>query len=174
MTRTQLWLRPAGPGDERLLAALLAGLSPRSAFHRFMAGLGAPKPGLVRALLRSDEDRGAWLAVERTPAGTDRAVGHACWSVDVHGIADIGIVVADDAQGCGTGGALFDAAARSAAEAGATALHLDVHPENRRVVTILRRRLGGYALAWDQGLLTVDVPLVAALRAPVRPSVAVA
>ena len=167
MSRTQPWLRPAGPGDERLLAALLAGLSPASAFNRFMAGLGGPKPGLVRALLREDEDRGAWLALERTPAGTERAVGHACWSVDAGGIADLGVVVADDAQGRGTGSALFEAAARAAAGAGAVGVHLDVHPDNRRVVAILRARLGARAMAWDQGLLTVDVPLSAAVRAPV-------
>ena len=53
MTRTQLVLRPATAQDEQLLAALLAGLSPASAFHRFMAGLGTPKPSFVRALLRS-------------------------------------------------------------------------------------------------------------------------
>ena len=38
---------------------------------------------------------------------------------------------------------------------------------NRRVVAILRRRFGGRALTWDQGLLTADVPLSAAVRAPV-------
>jgi hypothetical protein len=75
---TRAWLRPAGPDDEQLLAALLAGLS----------------------------------------------------------------------------------------SAGARAVHLDVHPENRRVAAILRGRLGGAALAWDAGLLTVDLPLAAVLRAP--------
>jgi ribosomal protein S18 acetylase RimI-like enzyme len=166
MHETQAWLRPAGRDDEPLLAALLAGLTPASAFHRFMAGLGGAKPALVRALLREEENRGAWLALERTAAGAERAVGHACWSVDPEGIADLGVVVADDAQGRGTGSALFDVAARSAAGAGAVGVHLDVHPENRRVVDILRRRFGGRSLAWDQGLLTLDVPLSAVVRAP--------
>ena len=166
MTQTQPWLRPARPGDEPLLAALLAGLSPASAFHRFMAGLGGPKPALVRALLREGPTRGAWLALERTADGAERAVGHACWSVDARGVGDIGVVVVDDAQGRGTGGALFEAAAQSAAAAGAGAVHLDVHPDNRRVATILRRRFGGRALAWDQGLLTVDLPMPAVLHAP--------
>jgi GNAT superfamily N-acetyltransferase len=164
---TQPLIRPAGTGDERLLAALLAGLSPASAFHRFMAGLGGPKPALVRALLREGKDRGAWLAIERTAAGTERAVGHACWSVDPRGVADLGVVVADDAQGRGTGSALFGAAALAAAGAGAVGIHLDVHPENRKVVAILRARFGGFALTWDQGLLTVDVPLTAVVREPV-------
>ncbi len=169
MTRTQLVLRPAGAGDEHLLSALLAGLSPASAFHRFMAGLGAPKPALVRALLRADARHGAWLAVEPDPAGGERAVGHACWSVDDAGVADLGVVVADAAQGRGVGRALFEAAGLSAAGAGATAVHLDVHPDNRRVAKILRARLGAPALIWDEGLLTVDTPLADAVRTLAAP-----
>jgi GNAT superfamily N-acetyltransferase len=165
VTRTQLVLRPADVGDEHLLAALLAGLSPASGFHRFMAGLGPPKPALVRGLLATRERRGAWLALERDDEGTERAVGHACWSVDDAGVADLGVLVADAAQGRGIGGALFEAAGRSAADAGATAVHLDVHPDNRRVARILRARLGGRALTWDEGLLTLDVPLADAVRA---------
>ena len=174
MRETQARLRPAGPDDVRLLGALLAGLSPASAFHRFMAGLGGPKPALVRALLREGENRGAWLALERTAVGTERAVGHACWSVDRDRIADLGVVVADDAQGRGTGSALFEVAARAAAGVGAVGVHLDVHPENRRVVATLRRRFGGRALSWDQGLLTLDVPLSVILGAPGHASVAAA
>ncbi len=170
MTRTQLVFRPAGPEDEQLLTDLLAGLSPASAFHRFMAGLGRPKPSLVRALLRTDERRGAWLAVERDADGVERALGHAIWSLvpgDGRGdVADLGVVVADAAQGRGIGSALFEAAARSAADAGAVGVHLDVHPDNRRVARILRARLGSGALAWDQGLLTLDAPLLAAVRGP--------
>lgn len=165
MTRTQLVLRPAAQEDEQLLTDLLAGLSPASAFHRFMAGLGRPKPSLVRALLRTGERRGAWLAVERDDAGNERAVGHAIWSVVDGDVADLGVVVADAAQGRGVGRALFEAAARSAADAGATAVHLDVHPDNRRVADIVRARLGARALAWDEGLLTLDAPLLDAVRA---------
>ncbi len=171
MTRTQLALRPATAEDEQLLTDLLAGLSPASAFHRFMAGLGRPKPSLVRALLRTGERRGAWLAVERDADGGERAVGHAIWSLvpgDQGDVADLGVVVADDAQGRGIGSALFEAAARSAADAGAVGVHLDVHPDNRRVARILRARLGSGALAWDQGLLTLDAPLFAAVRGSAR------
>ncbi len=96
--------------------------------------------------------------------GSERALGHACWSVDSRGVADLGVVVADEAQGQGLGRTLFEAAARTAAAAGATAVHLDVHPDNRRVARILRARLGAGALAWDQGLLTLDAPLLDALR----------
>jgi ribosomal protein S18 acetylase RimI-like enzyme len=158
-------LRPATPADELLVTELLAELSPASAFHRFMAGLGRPKPSLVRGLLRTDERRGAWLALERDADGTERALGHACWSVDGHGVADLGVVVADRAQGRGVGRSLFEAAVSSAAEVGATAVHLDVHPDNRRVAGIVRARLGARALSFDDGLLTLDAPLLDAVRA---------
>ena len=172
MTQTQLVLRPAALEDEHLLTDLLAGLSPASAFHRFMAGLGSPKPSLVRGLLRTGTDRGAWLAVERDAAGTERAVGHAIWSIVDGDVADLGVVVADEAQGRGIGSALFESAAHSAAGAGAVGVHLDVHPDNRRVARILRARLGAGALAWDQGLLTLDASLLDAVRGRVAAALA--
>jgi GNAT superfamily N-acetyltransferase len=153
---TPVLLRAAGPDDTRLLAGLLAELSPASSFHRFLAGVGVPNPALVRGLLRVEPGRGALLAVA---GGT--AQGHACWSVTPDRVADVGVLVADAAQDRGIGTALFLAAVDAARVAGADALHLDVHPENRRLVAALRRRLGKGAFAWGQGLLTVDVPLQA-------------
>ena len=91
------------------------------------------------------------------------------------GVADLGVVVADASQGRGVGRALFAAAGMSAANAGATAVHLDVHPDNRRVARILRERLGARAITWDQGLLTVDAPITDAVRALVaRPELVAA
>ncbi len=145
MNQTQLGapvrVRRAGPADADVLTALLAGLSATSSFHRFLAGLGMPNPALVRGLLRDEPDRGALLAVQREPAG-ESALGHACWSVTPAGAADIGVVVADAAQGRGIGTALFLARRRRRPRAGADAVHLDVHPENRRLVAALRRRFG--------------------------------
>jgi ribosomal protein S18 acetylase RimI-like enzyme len=156
-------LRPARQGDADLLAGLLAGLSPASLFQRFMAGVGLPNLQLVRGLLRDEARRGALLAVEQ--AGRREAVGHACWSVSPAGVVDIGVVVSDAAQGRGIGTALFLLAVEAGRTAGAASVHLDVHPENRRLVTGLRRRLGGGAFTWRQGLLAVDLPVDAfALR----------
>ena len=151
-------LRPAGSGDAELLTDLLAGLSPTSAFHRFLGGVGTPDAALVRSLLRVEPGRGALLALAGGPEG-GRAVGHACWSVTNDGVTDIGVVVADAAQGRGVGTALFLMAAGTARDAGAHVVHLDVHPENRRLVAGLRRRFGGAALAWEHGLLGVDIPV---------------
>ncbi len=166
-------LRPAGPDDEQFLADLISGLSATAGFYRFMAGVGSPRPALIRGLLRSEPDRGAVLALRRDPAGL-RAVGHASWAVTPAGAVDVGVVVADAEQGRGVGTALFAAAAERAARAGATSLHLDVHPENRRVVASLRRRLGPSAFSWEHGLLNVEAPLPDAVRAVTSDPVAVA
>lgn len=190
MSATQLLavcLREAACRDADLLAALVAGLSPESSFHRFMAGVGVPNPALVRGLLRAEPDRGALLAVRTRGAGDavragvtavrakgngdvvraggdgEEAVGHACWAVLPNGAADIGVLVADAHQRRGIGTALFVAAASVARSAGADAVHLDVHPDNRRLVAALRRRLGSGPFAWNSGLLSVDAPMSAVL-----------
>lgn len=152
-------LRVGGPADAAPLADLLRALSPASGFHRFLSGVGEPRPGLLRALLATDDTRGAWLA----DAG-GLVVGHAGWSVD-RGTADVGIVVADAWQGFGLGRRLFTAAVLSAAAAGGTRLHLDVHPDNRRVVAMLRARTPHGALHYTDGLVQADLP-VAAVLAP--------
>jgi GNAT superfamily N-acetyltransferase len=111
-------LRPAGPDDAALLTELLAGLSPASSFHRFLAGLGVPKPALVRGLLRAEPGRGALLAIARG-AGGESALGHACWSVSPNRVVDVGVLVADAAQGRGIGTALFGLAVETARAVGA-------------------------------------------------------
>src|SRR3954467_4777430 len=151
---TPVLLRAAGPDDTGLLAGLLAHLAPASSFHRVLAGVVAPNPALVRGLLRVEPGRGALLAVA---GGT--AQGHACWSVTPDGVVDVGVLVADAAQGRGIGTSLFLAAVDAARVAGADALHLDVHPDNRRLVAALRRRFGRGAFVWQHGLLSVDAPL---------------
>jgi GNAT superfamily N-acetyltransferase len=156
-------LRPAGPDDAALLTELLAGLSPASAFHRFLAGLGVPKPALARGLLRAEPGRGALLAVARGAAG-ENALGHACWSVTPNRAVDVGVLVADAAQGQGLGTALFGLAVDAGRAVGADAVHLDVHPDNRRLVAALRRRFGGAAFVLEHGLLSVDVPIEVVLR----------
>lgn len=150
-------LRPGSRDDEPLVADLLAGLSPTTSFQRFLTGLGGPTRILARDLLAARGDRGAVLAVGSAADGA-RVVGHACWVVTA-GVADIGVVVTDAAQDRGIGTALFLAAADAGRAAGASVVHLDLHPDNRRLVAALRRRLGRGALAWEHGLVTVDAPL---------------
>lgn len=173
-------LRPGTPDDEAGLAAMLRLLSRDAAFMRFLIGFGEPKAWLVRGLLATGSDRGAVLAV--LPGGT--VVGHACWSVRAEatgeggrppatppgsaGVCDVGVVVLDGWQRRGIGAALVEAAVTHAAAAGGTVLHLDVHPENRRLLASLRRRLPTANRWFADGLVTVEAPLAELLR-PARP-----
>ena len=155
-------LRAARAEDADALAGMLRSLSPAAAFHRFVAGLGEPKPGLLRALLARGHDRGAWLAVDEDDVG-EFVVGHACWRLAPTGVVDLGVVVADPWQRRGLGRRLLVAAVLEAATAGGTRLHLDVHPENRRVVRLLRDRLPGAVVTDADGFVQFDGPLAGAM-----------
>ena len=153
--RGSILLRPAQEQDAAAFAAMLRLLSPSSAFMRFMAGLGDPSSWLVRTLLASGPDRGAVLAV--LTGGP--VVGHACWSVGPGGVVDVGVVVLDGWQCRGLGRELFEAALTRSTAVGATTLHLDIHPENRRLVASLRRRLPTADRRFVDGLVSFDVPV---------------
>lgn len=148
-------LRAGGPEDAGGLATLLRSLSAESAFLRFMTGLGEPKPSLLRGLLHTGSRRGAVLAV----VGLDEVVGHACWFVDDAGVADVGVVVADAWQRRGIGRRLTQEVVGLSTAAGASSLHLDVHPLNRKVLTILSERTPAGSRRFDDGLVAFDVPL---------------
>ena len=131
----QIQVRRAGGDDADGLRELVTGLSPRSAFLRFCAGVGSPSSRMLAALLRRDADHGAWVAVHgRT------TVGHLSWAVVADGVVEVGAMVADAWQGRGLGRALVDRGLAEAAAHGARSVRLVVHHENR---TLLRRLAAG-------------------------------
>ncbi len=164
--RLVVTVRRGDPADAGVLAAMLRGLSPTSGFQRFLVGFGEPKPALVRTLLATGPQRGALLAV--LPDG--RTVGHACWSVSPDAVADVGVVVTDAWQRRGLGRQLVETAVFAAGSAGARRLHLDVHPENRLVVRLLRERLPRARRWFADGLVQFE----AAIESPVEAAVGIA
>ncbi len=147
----QIQVRAARPADADGLTELLAGLSPRSSFLRFLAGIGSPGPRLVAALLRRDAHRGSWVAVAE-----DRLVGHAMWGA-ADGAAELGVVVADRWQGRGIGRLLTVATLREARARGHVNVRLSLHPENRDLLRRLAR--GAASVCREDGLVTVRRPL---------------
>jgi GNAT superfamily N-acetyltransferase len=135
----QIQVRPAGAADTDGLRELVVGLSPRSAFLRFCAGVGTPSGRMLAALLRRDAEHGAWVA---TSAGT--TVGHLSWAVVADGVVEVGAMVTDAWQGRGVGRALVDRGLAEAARRGAHTVRLVVHHENR---TLLQRLAAGAASA---------------------------
>jgi GNAT superfamily N-acetyltransferase len=155
-------LRRTRDDDDARLTAMLTNLSLHSAHFRFLTGLGRPSPRLVALLLRRDATHGGWLAEIGAAA-----VGHAMW-VLLDDTVELGVVVTDAWQGHGIGQWLVQSALAEAAVAGAVAVRLDVHPENRRVVAVLGRRLPDAHVARDAGLLTFRAPMTSAM--PARPT----
>ncbi|HEX4698999.1 MAG TPA: GNAT family N-acetyltransferase [Actinomycetes bacterium] len=164
----QIQVRPAAAADAAALSALVGGLSLRSALHRFFAGIGTPSPRLVAALLRRDGDHGAWVA-----AGRDGLLGHAMWGRDGDA-AELGVLVADPAQGLGLGRALLAPTLAEAAGSGLTKVRLHVHAENTRLLRRLSR--GAHATSFADGVCTITRPLsdLRAWALPAMPHTAVA
>jgi GNAT superfamily N-acetyltransferase len=149
----QIQVRPAGSTDTDGLRDLVTGLSPRSAFLRFCAGVGSPSGRMLAALLRRDARHGAWVAtVGRS------TVGHLSWAVVDDGVVEVGAMVADAWQGRGLGRALVDHGLAEAAAHGASSVRLVVHHENR---TLLRRLAAGAASVQREDYdVVIDRPLV--------------
>jgi ribosomal protein S18 acetylase RimI-like enzyme len=148
----QIQVRPAVAADADRLRDLVTGLSPRSAFLRFCAGIGTPSARMLAALLRQDATHGAWLV---TVDGT--AVGHLSWAVVDDGVVEIGVMVADQWQRRGLGRALVDQGLGEAAARGASQVRLVVHLENS---TLLRRLSAGAASVRREDYdVVIDRPL---------------
>jgi GNAT superfamily N-acetyltransferase len=154
-------LRRTCVDDTAGLTSMLAELSPASSFFRFLTGLGRPSDRLVDRLLHRDSTHGAWLAVVG-----DSPVGHIMWALADDAV-ELGVVVTDAWQRRGIGRWLVQVALAEAAVAGAVAVRLDVHVDNRRVVAMLRRALPDARVTREAELLTFRSPMLATMR--VRP-----
>ena len=155
----QVRLRRTSVEDTAGLTTMLMGLSPASSFFRFLTGMRRPSDRLVARLLHRDSTHGAWLAVVG-----DAPVGHVMWALADDAV-ELGAVVTDAWQRRGIGRWLVQAALAEAAVAGAVAVRLDVHFENRPVVAMLRRALPDARVTREAELLTFRAPMTAAMRA---------
>jgi GNAT superfamily N-acetyltransferase len=152
--RPGLYVRSATAEDAAGLSALIAGLSVRSAFHRFLAGVGRPSARLVGRLLRVDETHGALVALS-----SGRLVAHAMWVLGEDAV-EVGVMVSDDWQGQGVGSELVRAALTEAAVAGGCRVRFDVHVDNRRLARRLVR-WPGVTVSRDGEMLTFSAPMSA-------------
>jgi GNAT superfamily N-acetyltransferase len=147
-------VREATDADRALLAELLAGLSPASAYQRFLTGRSAPTPGLLTALLPERPAGGAVLAF----LGTE-LVGHALWArLPDAAAAEIAIVVADRHQRRGIGTALAWAVIDDLASQGVGRVEVFSSTDNRAVARMIARQAPGACREFDGPTTTWSFP----------------
>jgi len=126
-------IRRACSSDGEALRTFFTGLSARTRYLRFFAGLTIT-PAMLRALSGDKVD-----ALVATGHGT--IIGHGI-AADRAGpggttITEIGVVVADAWQGQGVGSALVRALIAAAQARGAAIVAMDVLPGNKRVLAMI-------------------------------------
>ncbi len=164
MNGTQLGftIRPACGSDGEALRRFVAGLSLRTRYLRFFAGV----PKLTAAMVRrmSGLERPGVEPPDALVAVADGLIiGHAM-ATDTrspHGAAvtEIGVVVADGWQRHGVGTALTLALATRAQGRGAVTLMLDVLAENRAMLALITSRSSAARSQHAGPYVTVYVPL---------------
>jgi GNAT superfamily N-acetyltransferase len=140
-------LRELGPGEEDVLDAVFAGLSPDSRYRRFHGGVPILSPSMRTLLADVDGDR--HLAVVAfsgaEPVGIARLIRAERKRADStigSGLrADLAVEVVDAWQGRGVGARLVRAVLARGAAAGVTTVVADVLTDNTPMLRLLRTLL---------------------------------
>jgi L-amino acid N-acyltransferase YncA len=126
-------VRFAGPGDEPLLRAFLAGLCLDARRLRFFTA-GMDVEGMARWFAARSQRRIGLIALD----GGGAIVGHALCGETGPGCAEVGVEVADRLHGHGLGTILLTRLARAAEERGIATFQARVLPENRAMLDVFR------------------------------------
>ena len=162
-TGDRITVRALVPEDRELLAAAFERLSERSRFMRFLS----PVPRLTKRMLDLlvEVDHRQHVALIALHDGECVGVVRYVRDADDPRVADLAIEVIDDYQGRGLGRALLGVLRDVAASRGVRTFVLDVHAENR-VMLSLARSLGARPVFRDgvmRGEIAVQSPQPAAL-----------
>src|SRR6266567_2668639 len=123
-------IRPAGGADAEAIRSFITGLSQRTQYRRFLAGVSPPGAALLRGLCGTGN--GADILVA---ARGGLIVGHAMAAdgvaADGTRTVDVGLVVADGSQRRGVGSALMRILLARARGRKASAIMMNVQPAIR-------------------------------------------
>jgi acetyltransferase len=129
-------LRLTRPTDAPLVEEFVEGLSEKTRIRRF---LGPATEATVRHFTFYDPRERLMLGAMMLVDGTERIVGLADAAFLATGLAEIGVVVGDDAQGQGLGKLLSEAVASVALQRGATRLKAEMLDGNAPMLHLLER-----------------------------------
>jgi acetyltransferase len=136
---TRVRLRLARPSDGPLVREFLDGLSAQTRTRRFLT----PTPGITDSTVRHftfyDPRERLILAATAPVEGRERIVGLADAAFLGTGLAEIGVVVGDEAQGRGLGKVLSEAVASLALRHGANRLKAEMFDDNAPMLRLLER-----------------------------------
>jgi GNAT superfamily N-acetyltransferase len=161
-------LRPAGAADTYALRVFLTGLSLRTRYLRFFAGVLPVTPAFLRRM--SGVTAGGDLVDALVVTEDCVVIGHgmATDTRDDAGrpVTELAVVVADDHRGRGAGSALIRALTVRAQARGAATLLLDVLAENREMLDLVTHYFPAAGYRRSGPYLTIRVPLPAPFPDP--------
>jgi GNAT superfamily N-acetyltransferase len=162
-------LRPAGPADTDALRTFLTGLSLRTRYLRFFAGVLPVTPKFLSRMTGTRTARGelvdALLVTEPGAVpGQETVIGHGM-ATDTrddagHPVTELAVVVADERRGRGAGSGLMRTLTARAQARGATTLLFDVLAENREMLALITHYfpVARYARTGPYTTVTVQLP----------------
>ena len=161
-------LRPAGAADTDALRVFLTGLSLRTRYLRFFAGVLPVTPAFLRRM--SGVTAGGDLVDALVVTEDCVVIGHgmATDTRDDAGrpVTELAVVVADEHRGRGAGSALIRALTVRAQARGASTLLLDVLAENREMLDLVTHYFPAAGYRRSGPYLTIRVPLPAPFPDP--------
>ena len=156
-------LRLTRPTDLPRIEAFLERLSPATRTRRFLVATPTLPEQVVRHFAFYDPRERLTLAAAMPGEGGEEVVGLADVALLATGLAEIGVVVADDTQGRGVGKLLSESVASLAIQRGATHLKAEMLEENAPMLHLMQR-LGRTVRTVEDGNTVVYTRLPARRR----------
>jgi acetyltransferase len=162
----RIGLRLTRPSDAPRVRAFLDRLSRETRLKRFFMAMPEVDERSVNHFTFYNPRERIVVAATAPLAGVEEIVGLADIALVETGVAELGVVVDDEHQGMGVGGALIEAVSSLAAAHGATHLRAEMLERNRAMVRVLER-LGRTVQTVENGhvLAYTRLPLRAERRA---------
>lgn len=151
-------VREVRPDEGHLPVTVFAGLSDRSRYQRFHAGVPRLTAAMARHLAAVDGRRHVAFVAETRP-GAPQPVGLARYIVTAPAVADVAVEVVDAWQGLGVGRRLVDALAVHARGHGIRCFVGEVVSDNPAALALARSALPGLVGRWEDGVFGFSAPV---------------